>query len=140
VTDQTTQDAEEAPVELGSWTDRWTRPAQWPHEHLSSQVPERPSVTRLRQLFGAGFGALTPRHPSHLPAPASRSPSYRLPAIDPTGAIRRALQAAEDSAHLVRPDGHLAAVWRRHDAAVPVKLLGCLRCIRPHWRPHHHPR
>lgn len=73
-------------------------------------VPEQPGVTRLRQLFGAGFVALTARRPAPLPNTRIPLTSYALPAIDPTGAVRRALQATEHSAHLVRPDGHLAAV------------------------------
>jgi hypothetical protein len=74
------------------------------------QVPGLPGVTRLRQLFGAGFVALTAHRPSHLPSTSIPLTSYVLPAIDPTGAVRRALRATDDSAHLVRPDGHLAAV------------------------------
>jgi 3-(3-hydroxy-phenyl)propionate hydroxylase len=73
-------------------------------------VPEQPGVTRLRQLFGAGFVALTARRPTRPPNTKIPLTSYTLPAIDPTGAVRRALQATEHSAHLVRPDGHLAAV------------------------------
>lgn len=73
-------------------------------------LPEQPGVTRLRQLFGAGFVVLGTRTPPALPGISIPVTSYALPAIDPTGAVRRALRATEDSVHLVRPDGHLAAV------------------------------
>jgi hypothetical protein len=73
------------------------------------QVLEQPGVTRLRQLFGAGFVALTARRLAPLPSTNIPVTSYVLPAIDPTGAVRRALRATADSVHLFRPDGHLAA-------------------------------
>jgi 2-polyprenyl-6-methoxyphenol hydroxylase-like FAD-dependent oxidoreductase len=87
------------------------------------RVPERPNVTRLRELFGAGFvilGSCTPPSLPHIGIPAT---SYALPAIDPTGVVRRALQAAPDHVHLVRPDGHLAAVLPSPNAAALTAAL-----------------
>lgn len=86
-------------------------------------VYEQPGVTRLRQLFGTGFVALTARRPCSLPGTSIPVTSYALPAIDPTGAIRRALRATADSVHLVRPDGHLAAVLPCLDAAALTTAL-----------------
>jgi hypothetical protein len=43
-------------------------------------------ATRLRQLFGAGFVALTARQPLSLPSTGVPVTSYTLPAIDSTGA------------------------------------------------------
>jgi 3-(3-hydroxy-phenyl)propionate hydroxylase len=86
------------------------------------RVSTRPRVTRLRHLFGAGFVVLTARGTSPLPNTDIPATIYDLPAIDPTGAARRALRATADSVHLVRPDGHLAAVLPRHDAALTAAL------------------
>jgi 2-polyprenyl-6-methoxyphenol hydroxylase-like FAD-dependent oxidoreductase len=87
------------------------------------QVPEQPGVTRLRQLFGSGFVALTARRPSPLPGISIPATSYALPAIDPTGAVRRTLRATADSVHLVRPDGHLAAILPSLNAAALTTAL-----------------
>lgn len=81
-------------------------------------VPGRPEVGRLRQLFGHGFVVLL-ADPRHVPeitdasGAATEAPVelYALPAIDPTGVLATALRPAPDGAHLVRPDGHLAAVF-----------------------------
>ncbi|MDQ3152560.1 MAG: FAD-dependent monooxygenase [Actinomycetota bacterium] len=87
------------------------------------RVPERPGVTRLRQLFGAGFVVLAARGSySHLGTGIPIT-GYSLPAIDPAGAVRRALRATADSVHLVRPDGHLAAVLPRLDTAALTAAL-----------------
>lgn len=85
-------------------------------------IPEQPGLTRLRQLFGAGFVALTP---CRAPLPSTKIPltSYTLPAIDPTGAVRQALQATQHSAYLVRPDGHLAAVLPNLNTAALTTAL-----------------
>ncbi|WP_084965101.1 FAD-dependent monooxygenase [Thermoactinospora rubra] len=75
--------------------------------------------TRLRRLFGGGFVVLTARADRVEPArtacagvlPAEVPVEvYGLPGIDVEGVALRALRAGEDSVHLVRPDGHLAAV------------------------------
>jgi hypothetical protein len=39
--------------------------------------------------------------------------AHSLDVIDHTGALSRALGASDDSVHIVRPDGHLAAVLPR---------------------------
>ncbi|WP_263972360.1 FAD-dependent monooxygenase [Spongiactinospora rosea] len=84
--------------------------------------PDGPAVvdgerTRLRRLFGPAFTVLVARgdragaarqaagHLSGVPARV-----YALPDIDPGGVLSAALRASPDSVHLVRPDGHLAAV------------------------------
>ncbi|MGH3765192.1 MAG: FAD-dependent monooxygenase [Pseudonocardiaceae bacterium] len=86
-------------------------------------VPERSDVTRLRQLFGTGFVVLAGRtHPSP-PRIGIPVTSYALPAIDPTGLVRQVLQATADSVHLVRPDGHLAAVLPCLDTATLTAAL-----------------
>lgn len=73
-------------------------------------VPNQPLVTRLRQLFGAGFVILANRIPSSLPRLGISVTGYALPTIDPTDAVRQALRATPHSVHIVRPDGHLAAI------------------------------
>jgi 3-(3-hydroxy-phenyl)propionate hydroxylase len=96
------------------------------------------SVTRLRDLFGAGFVTLlvadTPREAAAIAIRASRlawpapcqvvaiGPDGPLNGVtvlaDVEGEVRRAYGAAGPSAYLIRPDGHLAA-WiplRRTDA------------------------
>lgn len=87
------------------------------------QVPEQPGVTRLRQLFGAGFVVLAARGWSFLPGTGIPATGYALPAIDPTGVVRQVLRAGTDSVYLVRPDGHLAAVLPRLDDAALVAAL-----------------
>ncbi|MBV9163300.1 MAG: FAD-dependent monooxygenase [Pseudonocardiales bacterium] len=87
------------------------------------QVPERPGVTRLRQLFGAGFVVLAARGWFSLPGTGIPATGYALPAIDPAGVVRQMLHAAADSVHLVRPDGHLAAVLPHLDDAALVAAL-----------------
>ncbi len=87
------------------------------------RVPEQPGVTRLRQLFGAGFVILAAREPFPLSCTEIPVTTYSLPTIDPTGAVRQALRAGADSVHLVRPDGHLAAVLPRRTAAALTAAL-----------------
>jgi hypothetical protein len=43
--------------------------------------------------------------------------SYALAEIDPGGGLHAALEASADSLHVVRPDGHLAAVLPEFDPA-----------------------
>ncbi|MFB9895763.1 FAD-dependent monooxygenase [Planobispora takensis] len=71
--------------------------------------------TRLRRLLGSGFVVLTARADR---VEAARSACagpvpvevYGLTDIDAEGVVTGALRACGDSVHLVRPDGHLAAV------------------------------
>lgn len=81
-----------------------------------------PDVTRLRRLFGRGFVVLTARsdrvaEAAGVGADASRAPTYvyALPDIDQNGVLAEALRAGPDSAHVIRPDGHLAAVIHDFD-------------------------
>ena len=87
--------------------------------------------TRLRRLFGSSFVLLTER--SSTAAAAGRAASaatagpvssYALAEIDPAGGIRAALNASADSVHVVRPDGHLAAVIPEFD---PASLAAALQ-------------
>ena len=80
--------------------------------------------TRLRRLFGDGFVILTQRTAeataaTELAAGAISAPArcLSLADIDVTGVARQSLDATEDSVHIVRPDGHLAAVLPRFDPA-----------------------
>ena len=73
--------------------------------------------TRLRRLFGSSFVLLTERPSTAAAAEGAASTataapvsSYALAEIDPGGGLRAALGASADSVHVVRPDGHLAAV------------------------------
>jgi 2-polyprenyl-6-methoxyphenol hydroxylase-like FAD-dependent oxidoreductase len=100
--------------------------------------PDTPTVTRLRDLFGAGFVALlvadSPRDAAAAAIRASRlawPAPCQVAAVGPDGPltgvtvlldeeeeIRRAYGGAGASAYLIRPDGHLAA-WtplKRPDA------------------------
>ena len=87
--------------------------------------------SRLRNLFGRSFVILTQSKANAaaaaamaraaLPAPAD---AYALDQIDSTGRLRAALAADADSIHVVRPDGHLAAVLARFD---PATLTAALR-------------
>ncbi|MDX6742392.1 FAD-dependent monooxygenase [Actinocorallia sp. A-T 12471] len=81
---------------------------------------------RLRSLFGAGFVALL-ADPDRVADARAALPSdvavYALPDLDVDGVLRPALRAGADTVHLVRPDGHLAAVLDAFDAQ---KLLSAL--------------
>jgi hypothetical protein len=82
-------------------------------------------------LFGSSLVLLTEQRPTAAaaaraaltatPAPVT---SYALGAIDPGGGLRAALHASADSVHIVRPDGHLAAVLPEFD---PGTLTAALR-------------
>lgn len=87
--------------------------------------------TRLRRLFGDGFVILTQRSAdataaAELAAAAIGPPTrcLSLGDIDVTGVARQSLDATEDSVHIIRPDGHLAAVLPRFD---PAGIAGALR-------------
>lgn len=77
--------------------------------------PDGPCVvsgrpTRLRRLFGTGFVVLTARrHEMNLRTDLPHE-IHALDDIDGDGVLREALQAGPDTVHVVRPDGHLAAV------------------------------
>ncbi|MEV0588768.1 FAD-dependent monooxygenase [Nonomuraea sp. NPDC050310] len=77
------------------------------------------SRTRLRRLFGTGFVVLTARAGHVLPGVTV----YGLPDIDVEGVATRALHAGDDSVHLVRPDGHLAAVLDTFDEEAVRRAL-----------------
>jgi 2-polyprenyl-6-methoxyphenol hydroxylase-like FAD-dependent oxidoreductase len=87
--------------------------------------------TRLRRLFGSSLVLLTDRATTAsaasraasagTPAPVT---SYALAEIDPGGGLRAALDASADSVHIVRPDGHLAAVLSEFD---PARLAAALK-------------
>ncbi|HKR69189.1 MAG TPA: FAD-dependent monooxygenase [Streptosporangiaceae bacterium] len=87
--------------------------------------------TRLRRLFGSSLVLLTERASTAAAArlvasTAISAPvtSYALGEIDQGGGLGAALDASADSVHVVRPDGHLAAVLPRFD---PVQLAAALR-------------
>jgi 2-polyprenyl-6-methoxyphenol hydroxylase-like FAD-dependent oxidoreductase len=87
------------------------------------RLPGRPDLTRLRQLFGAGFVVLTARRSPCPPDTTIPVITYALPTIDPTGTARQALHTTTDSVHLVRPDGHLAAVLPHLDTTTLTAAL-----------------
>lgn len=87
--------------------------------------------TRLRRLFGRGFVVLTgsarrARLAGDVAAAALAAPvaCYALDEIDNDLVLRQALRAGPDSVHVVRPDGHLAAVLGHYD---PAALAAALR-------------
>ncbi len=89
------------------------------------------SATRLRRLLGRSFVLLTARAATasvavRAAAAAVGAPvtGYALDDIDVRGALGNALDATRDSIHLVRPDGHLAAVLPEFD---PDGLAAALR-------------
>lgn len=91
----------------------------------------RPGVSRLRQLFGDGFvvlvggSQLTPRLRDACRRDAGvPTDVYCLDDIDASGVLGAALQARAGRAHVVRPDGHLAAVL---DAAEPATVVAAVR-------------
>jgi hypothetical protein len=51
-------------------------------------------------------------------------PGFALRDIDVTGVLRQSLAATGTSVHIVRPDGHLAAVLPGFD---PAAIAGALR-------------
>lgn len=90
--------------------------------------PDGPCVvdgepTRLRRLFGRRFVVLTQggraeRLPTDVPHQI-----HALESIDTDGVLRTALRAGPDTVHIVRPDGHLAAVLPAYDPAAAVAAL-----------------
>ena len=89
------------------------------------------SATRLRRLFGRSFVLLTARAAAAAEARAAaagatRAPvtAYALDDIDQAGVLGPALAATPDSVHVVRPDGHLAAVL---PGFTPASLASALR-------------
>jgi 2-polyprenyl-6-methoxyphenol hydroxylase-like FAD-dependent oxidoreductase len=84
--------------------------------------------TRLRRLFGRSFVILTelPGQAAAAQAAASAGPvtALALAQIDTDGLLRPALAATRQSVHIIRPDGHLAAVLPRLE---PASLAGALR-------------
>jgi 3-(3-hydroxy-phenyl)propionate hydroxylase len=87
-------------------------------------------VRRLRQLFGLEFVLLTQQRAAAAAAlraarEATAAPvsAYALADIDGAGALRTALAATADSVHLVRPDGHLAAVLPRFEPGLLGRAL-----------------
>ena len=77
---------------------------------------------RLRQLFGGSFvllteSAATAAAAAHAARKTTNAPidAYPLADIDTAGVLRTALAATADSVHVVRPDGHLAAVLPRFE-------------------------
>jgi len=89
------------------------------------------SATRLRRLFSRSFVLLTARAATAAAAleaasAATSAPvtAYALDDIDQAGVLGPALAATRDSMHVVRPDGHLAAVLPRF---TPAGLASALR-------------
>ncbi|GAA4228045.1 FAD-dependent oxidoreductase [Actinomadura meridiana] len=79
--------------------------------------------TRLRRLFGTAFIVLTARR--HQVGAVTDVP-YRVHAledIDTEGVLRTALDAGPDTVHVVRPDGHLAAVLPSYDPGTLTAAL-----------------
>ncbi len=86
-------------------------------------LPGRAEVTWLRQLFGRGFVVLTCA--TEVPAPALAAPVevLRLDELDVEGVLVPALEATPGSVHVVRPDGHLAAVLPAADPDALARAL-----------------
>ena len=87
-------------------------------------------VRRLRQLLGGAFVLLTQERPlaaaalrAAVDATAAPVAAHALADIDPAGALRTALLATPDSLHVVRPDGHLAAVLPRLEPGALERAL-----------------
>jgi 2-polyprenyl-6-methoxyphenol hydroxylase-like FAD-dependent oxidoreductase len=93
---------------------------------LTSGVP-----TRLRKIFSRKVVILTETEEvraeaAKVAAQAISAPvaAFALAELDPTGALRTSLEATSGSVHVVRPDGHLAAVLPRFG---PAELEAALR-------------
>lgn len=91
------------------------------------------SATRLRRLFGRSLVLLTERavtaaaaRRAATAAVAAPVTGYALEEIEESGALRTALEATSESVHLVRPDGHLAAVLPEFE---PASLTAALRRV-----------
>ena len=86
----------------------------------------RPEVRRLRQLFGRSIVVLVAGGPdaarraagaAQAAVPGAPVDTYSLTGIDRDRRLAPALAAGRDSVHVVRPDGHLAAVLPSYDGA-----------------------
>jgi 2-polyprenyl-6-methoxyphenol hydroxylase-like FAD-dependent oxidoreductase len=89
------------------------------------------SATRLRRLFGRSLVLLTERavaaaaaRRAATAAVAAPVTGYALEEIDGFDVLRVALDATAESVHVVRPDGHLAAVLPEFE---PASLAAALR-------------
>jgi 2-polyprenyl-6-methoxyphenol hydroxylase-like FAD-dependent oxidoreductase len=87
--------------------------------------------TRLRRLLGHSFVVLTRQaaavaafRPAIVAALDGPVAAWALDDIDPTGVLAETLAATHGSVHVVRPDGHLAAVLPNGD---PEPLAAALR-------------
>ncbi len=87
--------------------------------------------TRLRRLLGRSVVVLTRQaaalagfRPAIVAALSGPVSAWALDEIDPTGVLAETLAATHDSVHVVRPDGHLAAVLPNGD---PEPLAAALR-------------
>ncbi len=87
--------------------------------------------TRLRKFFGQKIviltaAAETKSAASEVAANAIAAPVdvYALTELDVSGELRRSLDAKSTSVHIIRPDGHLAAVLPRFD---PAELAAALK-------------
>ncbi|MFA1551398.1 FAD-dependent monooxygenase [Actinomadura chokoriensis] len=78
--------------------------------------------TRLRRLFGTRFVVLTGGRLAALPAGVPHE-IRALADIDTEGVLRTVLRAGPDTVHVVRPDGHLAAVLPAPDPAQVAAAL-----------------
>ncbi|MGI9007850.1 MAG: FAD-dependent monooxygenase [Streptosporangiaceae bacterium] len=87
-------------------------------------------VRRLRQLVGGAFVLMTEQPATAETAlragrDATAAPlvAWALAGLDRTGALRAALAATDTSVHVVRPDGHLAAVLPRLEPGALERAL-----------------
>ena len=95
------------------------------------RVEGAPAVRRLRHLFGDGFVALVNAEDTaaaraaaeHVPAPLVAHRLEDLGEPERVRAIAAALDAAEATTVLVRPDGHIAAVVDADDAAALIAAV-----------------
>ncbi|WP_243716135.1 FAD-dependent monooxygenase [Actinomadura darangshiensis] len=90
--------------------------------------PDAPCVvggapTRLRSLFGTRFVVLTQDERGADLATDVPYDVHALADIDADGVLRTALHAGPDTVHIVRPDGHLAAVLPSYDPEGVVAAL-----------------
>ncbi|MEU8801294.1 FAD-dependent monooxygenase [Spirillospora sp. NPDC048819] len=94
--------------------------------------PDGPCVidgepVRLRRLFGTGFVVLTGNtgRCKEITESAADVPLtvYALPEIDTDAILHTALRAGPDTVHLIRPDGHLAAVLPSYDPGTLTRAL-----------------
>ncbi|WP_205699459.1 FAD-dependent monooxygenase [Conexibacter sp. SYSU D00693] len=102
------------------------------------RVPDRPGVTRLRQLVRSGLLALTtdgvePRRALGTLRRSVTAPvqAHALASIDVEGVLAEALQARRGETWLIRPDGHLAAVVGDASDALEAAARRCLGMVRP---------